>query len=399
MLLNFVVIGVAIIFTIPLLVIGFELLITLFHRNVIAIDQVAAELQGTYRILMPAHNEAGVIGKTISSLLQQSVPADSILIVADNCTDATAKIAMELGVTVLDRVDDAKRGKGYALDYGINYLKENVQPDVVIILDADCEVDANSLSLLEADCLKKKCPVQALYLMRHSASVSLKQRVAGFAWLVKNKVRPIAVNKLGLSVTLTGTGMAFPWHVIADVNVAHGNIVEDMQLGIDCTLNGFAPVFCEEAVVYSDFPEQVEAEKTQRTRWEHGHLATIIQQVPKLVKEAIIRRDWRLLGLALDIGVPPLSLLVMISLVLGILLSVFSFMTGMSVALFVFLTGFLFFTGLLIVTWWRYGREYLTIKELCSIPVYIVSKLSVYTTFIFNRQKSWVKTSRNAKDE
>ncbi len=399
MLLDFIVISMTMIFVIPLLVIGFELLITLFHKSMMASGEVTAELQGTYKILMPAHNEAGIIGKTISGFLKQSISPDCILVVADNCTDNTAEIVKGLGVTVLERVDAMQRGKGFALDYGIDYLKENVQPEVVIVLDADCEIDTSSLNLLVTDCLKKKCPVQGLYLMRHSASVSLNQRVAGFAWLVKNKIRPIAVNKLGLPVTLTGTGMAFPWHVITNVNVGHGNIVEDMQLGIDCTLNGFAPVFCEEAVVYSDFPEQVKAEKTQRTRWEHGHLATIIQQVPTLFKQAIGRRDWHLLGLALDIGVPPLSLLVMLSLISGVILSAYSFMTGVYTPLFIFLASFLFFIGLLVATWWQFGREYLTVKELCSIPVYIISKLSVYAAFIFKRQTSWVKTSRNKKDD
>ncbi|WP_288356580.1 glycosyltransferase family 2 protein [uncultured Cycloclasticus sp.] len=399
MLIDFIVTGIAIMLAIPLLVIGFELLITLLQKKTIVKEKLAATLQGTYKILIPAHNEESIISNTISSLLQQSISPDAILVVADNCTDNTASVAKGLGVTVLERVDAIQRGKGYALDYGLNYIKGDKEPDVIIVLDADCEMEADSLGSLIRSCLINKCPVQALYLMRPNPSASLNQRVAGFAWLVKNKIRPIAINKLGLPVTLTGTGMAFPWGVIAELNVAHGNIVEDMQLGIDCTLSGCAPIFCQEAVVYSDFPEQVQAEKTQRTRWEHGHLATIIQQVPMLFKKAVVNKDWRLLGLALDIGVPPLSLLVVISLILGSFFSIYSFVTEVYVPLFVFLTCFLFFIGLLIATWWRYGREYFSIKELCCIPLYVASKLGVYTSFIFKRQKSWVKTSRKVKGE
>jgi len=391
--------SLTIILALPLLVIGVELLIALFHKNVVTPDCGADDLQGTYKILMPAHNEAGVIESTISGLLRQSVPPEAILVIADNCTDNTAEIAKGLGVAVHERVNNTQRGKGFALDCGIVLLKEQEQPDVLIILDADCEIDAGSLRLLVNSCVQKARPVQSLYLMRYNENPSLKQRVAGFAWLVKNKIRPIAVNKLGLPVTLTGTGMAFPWHVIADVNVAHGNIVEDMQLGIDCTLNGFSPIFCEQAIVYSDFPEQVEAEKTQRTRWEHGHLMTIGQQVPRLIKQAVIRKDWRLLGLALDIGVPPLSLLVMFSSLVLLFLLGYSYVAGSYGAFSLFLTSFIFFATTLLGTWWRYGREYLTIKELCSIPVYIASKLSVYTAFIFKRQKSWVRTSRDVKDK
>ncbi|MEY8195343.1 MAG: glycosyltransferase family 2 protein [Cycloclasticus sp.] len=394
---DLIVICIAIILATPVLVISFELLIALFYKNPVITDQKVSELRGTYTILIPAHNEAGIIGKTISCLLQQSVPPASILVVADNCTDATAEVAKGLDVTVLERVNDSQRGKGFALDYGITFLKEHQRPDVLIIFDADCEIDAGSLSVLVNSCIQNKRPTQALYLMRHHVGKSLKQSVAGFAWLVKNKIRPLAVNKLSLPVTLTGTGMAFPWHVIADVNVAHGNLVEDMQLGIDCTLNGFPPVFCEYAVVYSDFPEQIEAEKTQRTRWEHGHLMTIGQQVPRLIKQAVCRKDWRLLGLALDIGVPPVSLLVMFSTVGLFLLAGYSYVTESAGVFTLFLMIFLFFAGVLLATWWRYGREYLTIKELYGIPRYVFSKVSIYIAFIFKRQKSWVKTAREIK--
>ncbi len=210
----------------------------------------------------------------------------------------------------------------------------------------------------------------------------------------KNKIRPIAVNKLGFPITLTGTGMAFPWQVISSVNMANGNIVEDMQLGIDCALMNSAPVLCEEALVYSDFPEQVEAEKTQRTRWEHGHLMTITQQAPKLIKESLIKKDWRLLGLALDIGVPPLSMLIMFSLIGLLLLATYSLFFQSYTAFFILLISFLFFAPTLILIWWCFGRDYLTVQELAGIPAYILSKLEVYKSFLFNRQKTWVRTER-----
>ncbi|OQK17043.1 hypothetical protein AU255_03860 [Methyloprofundus sedimenti] len=396
---EFGVISLAALFSVPLVVIGFELLLALLHKE--SIDELDDNIgiNSAYTILMPAHNEASIIAITLGKLLKQKALAKSIVVVADNCTDKTAEIAQRLGVTVLERFNNKQKGKGFALDYGLNYLKTTQPPEVLIILDADCEIDSHSLKYLFKKCIQQSTPFQSLYLMRQGRNASLKQRVAGFAWLVKNKLRPIAVNKLGLAVTLTGTGMAFPWSVIADINIAHGNIVEDMQLGIDCTLKGFAPVFCEQAIVYSDFPEQSEAETTQRTRWEHGHLMTITQQVPKLMKQALIRRDWRLLGLALDIGVPPLALLVMLSLFGLVFFAGMAHFMGHYAAFFMFSSSFIFFSSMIMLTWWRYGRDYLTLQELCSIPVYIVSKLSIYVSFIFKRQKTWVRTSRGANDK
>ena len=389
-----VLVCVAVVLSIPLLVISIELLLTLLKNKTIALSSSDLIALVSYKIVMPAHNEASIIDNTLSLLIGQGVLAENIIVVADNCNDDTAKIASNLGVIVLERFNDEQRGKGFALDHGLQYLKKHKAPDVVIILDADCEINDDSLNLLVEGCYRQKTPLQALYLMRNNATDSLTRHVAGFAWLVKNKLRPIAMQALGLPITLTGTGMAFPWQVIADIKVAHGNIVEDMQLGIDCTLAGFPPKFCIDAVVYSDFPEHAEAENTQRTRWEHGHLMTIIQQVPMLCKQAVIRKDWRLLGLALDLAVPPLSLLVLLSMVGLFLFTIFSYITGGYDALVLLLTSFIFFSVTLVITWWKFGRDYLTLKELCSIPIYVISKISVYIAFIFKRQKSWVRTSR-----
>mgnify|MGYP000229213730 CR=1 FL=1 len=394
MLLNLIMVIIAILISVPLMVIAIELFITLFSK---AKALEVPEFQGAYQILMPAHNEAEIINQTLADLLEASILPSSILIVADNCTDNTAEIARELGVTVIERLNETHRGKGFALDYGINYLKDNSPPNILIILDSDCQISSESLNVLASMCKKEDRPTQALYLMRHGSGASLKQRVASFAWLVKNKVRPIAVNKLGLPVTLTGTGMAFPWHVIADINVAHGNIVEDMQLGIDCTLNGFSPVFCEQAVVYSDFPDQVEAEQTQRTRWEHGHLLTIVQQVPILLKQAIFQKDWRLFGLALDVGVPPISLLVLLSFSCLALFTIVSYAISSFSALYILFPSVLIFSGMLIVIWYKFGRDYLTLKDLLSIPLYVIFKISIYVTFVFKRQKDWIRTNRIRK--
>jgi hypothetical protein len=52
-------------------------------------------------VLVPAHNEADTIRHTLHALLTQTQPADRIVVVADNCSDDTAKIASRYrGVTV-----------------------------------------------------------------------------------------------------------------------------------------------------------------------------------------------------------------------------------------------------------------------------------------------------------
>jgi cellulose synthase/poly-beta-1,6-N-acetylglucosamine synthase-like glycosyltransferase len=398
MILELILSSIAILISVPLIVVGTECLIALFFDTKSPPCTNRADNSVSYKILIPAHNEANIIGKTLTQLIAQLPDSnpESIVLVADNCTDNTANIARYTGVTVLERHDAAHRGKGFALDFGIHYLKENNHTDVIVVLDADCETSKNSLNRLMELATSLGRPAQMTNIMRVVENASIKQKIAGFAWLLKNKLRPLAMNKMGLPVALTGTGMAFPLRVLETVKVGHGNIVEDMQLGIDCASNGFPPVFCPDALVYSDFPEQSSAEISQRTRWEHGHLQTIFQQLPVLIKESYRQKNWRLFALALDIGVPPLSLLVMIALGGLMTLAIFLLITETATAFFILLLSFLYFSAMLASVWWHYGQHYLSAKELSGIPLYIISKLSIYIAFIFKRQKEWIRTDRDA---
>ncbi len=91
---------------------------------------------------------------------------------------------------------------------------------------------------------------------------------------------------------LMGTGMAFPWPVVARTDLATGHIVEDMKLGVDLASKGLAPLYCPEAEVVSYFPDSSQGFKTQRTRWEHGHLGLILAEAPNLFAKAICGSQW-----------------------------------------------------------------------------------------------------------
>ncbi len=384
--------------SVPLFIVASQCLVALWVSPKSSLDTSPKADNVSYKILMPAHNEARIIQQTLKHLLNELPDNDpkNLILIADNCTDNTADLARAMGVAVLERNNVNQRGKGFALDFGIQYLKDHDRPDILVILDADCETSKLALQNLIATASSRNLPAQMVYLMRVVNQDSINQKIAGFAWLLKNKIRLLAMNSLGLPVILTGTGMAFPWQALENVRLGNSNIVEDMQLGIDCSIAGFPPVLCPDALVYSDFPEQSSAELSQRTRWEHGHLQTIINQVPLLTKEALRQKSYRLLALALDIGVPPLTLLIMLTLGGLAALSTLSLLTAETVALKVLAASFVYFIVLLTAVWWKFGRELLTVRELLGIPWYVISKLSIYFGFIFKRQKAWVKTERDS---
>ena len=274
-------------------------------------------LEPTYRrpriaVLVPAHNEEIVIDACLQSILEQKTASDRLIVVADNCSDNTAIVAAAAGAEVITRSDTQRRGKGYALDFGIQHLRAD-PPDIVVIIDADCRVGADGISRLTRYCAETARPVQALYLMSSSGNGGVKMRIAEFAWRVKNLTRPLGLKNLGFPSQLMGTGMAFPWECISRAPLATGHIVEDLQLGIDLAIAGHAPRFLPDALFTSEFASSKQSFSAQRTRWEHGHLSLIFGAVPRLVIASIVSLDIDLLALALDLSVPPLALLTMLA--------------------------------------------------------------------------------------
>lgn len=345
-------------------------------------------------VLIPAHNEALVIQDTLAALMPQLVEGDRLIVIADNCSDDTAAIARSAGATVLERQNRDQRGKGYALDFGLRSLDAD-PPDIVVMVDADCTLLPGALRTIAQQAAQSQRPVQALYLMEQPPDPSAKDSVSALAFMVKNRVRPRGLQRLGLPCLLTGTGMAFPWEMIRQSPLASGNIVEDMQLGLDLAIAGAPPQFCETARVIGRLPQQDQAATSQRTRWEHGHLQTLVTQVPRLLTTAIARQRLGVLALALDLAVPPLSLLVMLwgAAMMG---AIAAGWLGISWAI----AGFLGLQGLLLLSavmlaWARFGRSILSLGQLLSIPLYVLWKIPMYIAFIVRPQRQWVRTERD----
>jgi hypothetical protein len=166
-------------------------------------------------------------------------------------------------------------------------------------------------------------------------------------------------------------------------------------------------VFCPEAVVSSCFPTAEKAQETQQTRWIHGHLAMLLAATPKLLAAAWRRRDAKLLGMALDLSVPPLTLLgtaLVAALFLG-------WVTGVSLDAISPLAapsrwhwpvqalgaGLLAFAAVLAAAWQAEGQDLISRGELLRLPLFLPAKLKVFSRFISRRQEQWIRTDRDKR--
>ncbi len=346
-------------------------------------------------VLMPAHNEEGGIAASLQSALSQMRPHDQLLVVADNCSDNTAALARAAGADVIERSDPNLRGKGYALDFGVQHLRQN-PPSVVLILDADCLLEAGALALLRNHCLRLRRPVQACYLMSFPGGANdFGSRLAQFAFVVKNRVRPLGMAHLGMPCQLLGTGMAFPWEAISRVPLASGHIVEDMKLGVDLTAMGYPATFLQQALVTSAFPLSAEGGASQRKRWEHGHLQVLLTEVPRLLATALSKRHLPSLALALDLAVPPLALLTMIQVLAAALMFGYWLLSGATFPMLIAIAGLAALLLAVTLAWRHFGRDSISLATLAKAPLYALRKLPVYFGFISARQTAWVRSRRD----
>jgi len=346
----------------------------------------------TVAIIVPAHNEAASIANTVRALAAD-VPANGrLLVVADNCSDATGALARAAGAEVTERDDPANRGKGFALAHAREALRSD-PPQCVIVMDADCSPRAGSLGALRDAVIAWGVPVQAINLLRPDRSAPPMVQISNFAFTVKNLVRQRGAARLGGAAFLGGTGMALPWTLFAVAPLASNDLVEDLSLGLFAVREGHSPRFLEAAHVVSDAASQAST-LVQRTRWEHGFLATARQRALPMLAEGIARGRRSQVWLALHLCVPPLALLALVGVAMLAMLAVIRLLTGGGGAD-VALAALMAASGVaVLVAWALHGREALAGSALVRLPLYVLWKIPIYLKLFRKPETEWVRTRR-----
>lgn len=380
--------------TVPVSVFVTEILVALWPRRRPSMPESSAPLQA-YAVLVPAHNEGEHLIHTLSTLLATPDPVRRVLVVADNCTDDTAAVARSLGVEVVERHDPDRRGKGYALQHGVDHLKA-LAPATVVVIDADCTVSGADVQRLVRESQRSAAPVQGRYLMHARPGAPVGAKISEFAWLVKTSVRQSGLARMVGCCQLLGSGMAFPWAVLAQRSLATGHIVEDLQLTTELAHDSVFVRFLPSARVDSDFPTSDASRAQQSRRWEHGHLSMILSACPRLLGQALWTLDGRRAGLALDMLVPPLSLLVALVAVLGGVTTVLAwwFASMGWLATWALALG-LGMGSAVLWAWVSVGRQILTARELWQVPRFVWAKLDIYRRFVRQREHDWKRADRD----
>jgi cellulose synthase/poly-beta-1,6-N-acetylglucosamine synthase-like glycosyltransferase len=221
-------------------------------------------LQRSFTVLIPAHNEEATLGRALQSLANQDYPREKlrVLVVADNCTDGTGEVAKHHGADCLFRTDLVRRGKGFAIAAGMGAIGD---ADVVLILDADCELNPQAIAELNTAFDRGAKVVQSAVISRNAdAGAAGYVAAVGAAF---DRAVSAGRGRLGRAVPLRGTGMAFSRDVIPLVKWETASPVEDAEYDRQLRSAGVRVSFCKSAEVFCEAPATLADFCHQRRRW------------------------------------------------------------------------------------------------------------------------------------
>jgi hypothetical protein len=272
--------------------------------------QPDAESGPRLAVIVPAHDEEELVGQCVRSLLDQTYDPRryEVVVVADNCSDSTARAAAEAGARVLVRDEPAVRGKGAALRFAFDRIfAEPDPPEAVVVVDADSLADRRFLATLAARAAAGAAVAQGESLLVDDGSPRSALRAAAF--LLVNRARPAGRAVLGLPCHLAGNGMLLRREVLAAHPWAAFTSAEDLEYYLVLRRAGIHVAYAGGAILHSPGPPNAAAAERQRLRWEGGKLHLARRRLPGLIAAGVRERRPMLLDAALDLAVPPLALL------------------------------------------------------------------------------------------
>ncbi len=350
-----------------------------------------------FDILVPAHNETAVIERTVRSLAAIQWPQDRfrIVVIADNCTDDTAALARAAGAHVIERHDDAQRGKGYALEYGIAYSAAQGHADAVAVVDADTVVSPNLLEAYAARLERGAHAAQANYGVLNPED-SWRTRLVTIAYGAFHAVRSRARERLHASCGLRGNGMCLTHALLRDHPFRIYSMTEDLEYGIVLGLHGLRVHYVDEASADAELIATGGGSRTQRQRWEGGRLAVMRTYAGRLLADAWRRRSWVALELALDLLTLPIGY-IGLQTVLLLLLALAAAVLAPGALLYVWAIWAAILLGILaahVLRGWQLtplGPG--ALLDLLRAPFFVLWKL--YVVVRGRGNKRWIKTERD----
>jgi cellulose synthase/poly-beta-1,6-N-acetylglucosamine synthase-like glycosyltransferase len=265
----------------PLVAGAYQSLLAGLHRFRYDADRAPPATPPNVAVVVPAWNEAAVIGRTIDTLLALDHPPERlrVYVVDDASTDATPGIVGEKVHAHPGRVFHVRRerggeGKAHTLNAGLRRVREDGWYEAVLIIDADVIFTARSLRRMVRHLGDPGVGAVTAYIKEGSRPAGIVNRFVAYEYINAQAGARRAQNVLGAQACLAGGAQLLRRESLEAIGgeIDTSSLAEDTFTTFNVQLAGARVVFEPHAVVWAEEPRDLAGLWKQRLRWARGNV-------------------------------------------------------------------------------------------------------------------------------
>jgi cellulose synthase/poly-beta-1,6-N-acetylglucosamine synthase-like glycosyltransferase len=244
------------------------------------------EREPNVAVIVPAWNEAAVIGRTIDTLLALDYPAERlrVYVVDDASTDATPDVVLAKAAAHPGRVQHLRRahggeGKAHTLNHGLRKIRAEGWYEAVLIIDADVIFTARSLRRMVRHLGDPEVGAVTAYIKEGSRPANSMNRFVAYEYIAAQAGARRAQNVLGAQACLAGGAQLLRRESLEAIGgeIDTSSLAEDTFTTFNVQLSGRRVVFEPHAIVWAEEPRDIAGLWKQRLRWGRGNVQVTLR--------------------------------------------------------------------------------------------------------------------------
>jgi peptidoglycan-N-acetylglucosamine deacetylase len=232
-------------------------------------------------VLIPCHNEEKSIRSCVESCLNQTRPADEIIVVNDGSTDKSSKILKSFGdkIKVID-LYPCSGNKSYAQENGLKF----VNGDIFVTTDGDTKLDKDFIKYIEEDFRDKEVAAVGGYVK--SLKYNWLTACRAYDYVICQNIHKLAQSDLNFILVIPGAAGAFRKEIFNNyVGFDHDTITEDLDFTYKLNKSGMKIKYDRKAICHTQDPVDLKSYINQMRRWYGGGFQNLVKHLDQNLVE------------------------------------------------------------------------------------------------------------------